>query len=133
MDEQRSNLHDFLNEVSSFSAEEAPVTTAPAAGPAPAAIGIVTEIAGSGSQVRLDAAAVTALQSHKDPSVAMSGQVGSQVKTVVGTNWLIANVRTLKAGEPGELIAHVDFLGEGTRDSAGRMTNFRRGVTRYPI
>jgi hypothetical protein len=133
MDEQRSNLHDFLNEVSSFSAEEAPVTTAPAAGPAPAAIGIVTEIAGSGSQVRLDAAAVTALQSHKDPSVAMSGQVGSQVKTVVGTNWLIANVRTLRVGEAGELVAYVDFLGEGSRDSTGRMTNFRRGVTRYPI
>ena len=24
-------------------------------------------------------------------------------------------------------------LGEGTRDSSGKMTNFRRGVTRYPI
>jgi hypothetical protein len=83
--------------------------------------------------VRLDAAIVAALQEHKDPSVAMSGQVGSQVKTVVGKSWLIANVRTLRAGEPGELIAHVDFLGEGTRDSAGKMSNFRRGVTRYPI
>jgi len=91
------------------------------------------EIAGSGSQIRLDAATVTAMQSHKDPSVAMSGQVGSQIKTVVGANWLIANVRTLRAGEAGELIAHVDFLGEGTRDSSGKMGNFRRGVTRYPI
>ena len=63
----------------------------------------------------------------------MSGQVGSQIKTVVGNSWLIANVRTLKAGDAGELIAYVDFLGEGTRDSTGRMTNFRRGVTRYPI
>ncbi|HEV2595729.1 MAG TPA: DUF87 domain-containing protein [Sphingomicrobium sp.] len=133
MDEQRSNLHDFLNEVSSFSAEEAPVTPIPAAGPAPGAIGIVTDIAGSGSQVRLDAAAVMALQAHKDASVAMSGQVGSQVKTVVGASWLIANVRTLRIGETGELIAFVDFLGEGSRDSTGRMTNFRRGVTRYPI
>jgi len=133
MDEQ-PNLREFLNEVSSFSGEEeAPAAPAKAVGPAPGAIGKVVEIAGSGSQVRLDAATVAALQSHKDPSVAMSGQVGSQVKTVVGTSWLIANVRTLKAGEPGELIAHVDFLGEGTRDSAGRMTNFRRGVTRYPI
>ena len=63
----------------------------------------------------------------------MSGQVGSQVKTIVGNSWLIANVRTLRAGNPGELVAYVDFLGEGSRDSAGRMTNFRRGVTRYPI
>jgi hypothetical protein len=137
MDEQpKPNLRDFLNEVSSFSAEEGAET--PAAQPkAPTAkleaIGQVVEIAGSGSQIRLDAATVTAFQSHKDPSVAMSGQVGSQIKTVVGSAWLIANVRTLKAGEPGELIAYVDFLGEGTRDSTGRMTNFRRGVTRYPI
>ena len=135
MDEQsKPNLHEFLNEVSSFSQEEAPAAPAKA-GPAPtlAAIGKVVEIAGSGSQIRLDAATVAALQAHKDQSVAMSGQVGSQIKTIVGNNWLIANVRTLKAGEPGELIAFVDFLGEGTRDAAGRMSNFRRGVTRYPI
>jgi len=133
--DERPNLHEFLNQVSSFQDEEAGTAAAPAkaAGPAPGPIGQVVEIAGSGSQIRLDAATVTAMQSHKDPSVAMSGQVGSQIKTVVGTNWLIANVRTLRAGDPGELIAHVDFLGEGTRDSSGKMGNFRRGVTRYPI
>jgi hypothetical protein len=133
--DERPNLHEFLNQVSSFQDEEAGTAAAPAkaAGPAPGPIGQVVEIAGSGSQIRLDAATVTAMQSHRDPSVAMSGQVGSQIKTVVGTNWLIANVRTLRAGDPGELIAHVDFLGEGTRDSSGKMGNFRRGVTRYPI
>jgi uncharacterized protein len=135
MEEQpKANLHDFLNEVSSFSADEAPAAApARAAAPVLGAIGQVVEIAGSGSQVRLDAAAVTALQTHKDASVAMSGQVGSQVKMVVGSIWLIANVRTLKAGDDGKLVALVDFLGEGSRDSTGRMTNFRRGVTRYPI
>src|SRR5690242_19690474 len=133
-DQSKPNLHEFLNEVSSFSQEEAAPDAAPAKAPAKlSAIGKVVEIAGSGSQIRLDAATVTALQSHKDPSVAMSGQVGSQIKTIVGTSWLIANVRTLRAGEPGELIAYVDFLGEGSRDSSGKMANFRRGVTRYPI
>ncbi|MBV8907743.1 MAG: ATP-binding protein, partial [Sphingomonas sp.] len=135
MDEQpKADLRDFLNEVSSFSADETP-TAAPVktAAAKPQVIGHVVEIAGSGSSVRLDAATVMALQAHSDPSVAMSGQVGSQIKTVVGNSWLIANVRTLKAGDSGELIAQVDFLGEGTRDSTGRMTNFRRGVTRYPI
>ena len=131
--DDRPNLREFLNEVSSFQEDEAPAAPAKPAGPAPGAIGTVVEIAGSGSQIRMDAATVAALQSHADPSVAMSGQVGSQIKTVVGNSWLIANVRTLKAGDPGELVAYVDFLGEGTRDSAGRMTNFRRGVTRYPI
>jgi uncharacterized protein DUF87 len=131
MDEQ-PNLREFLNEVSSFSEEAAAASEAPASKGSPA-VGRVVEIAGSGSQIRMDAAALTALQSHKDPSIAMSGQVGSQVKMVVGNNWLIANVRTLRAEDGGELIANVDFLGEGSKDSAGRLSTFRRGVTRYPI
>src|SRR4051794_24482217 len=132
--DDRPNLREFLNEVSSFQEEDtAAAAPVKAAGPVTGAIGTVVEIAGSGSQIRMDANAVTALQAHNDPSVAMSGQVGSQIKTVVGNSWLIANVRTLKAGEPGELVAQVDFLGEGTRDASGKMSNFRRGVTRYPI
>jgi hypothetical protein len=132
MDEQ-PNLREFLNEVSSFSEEDAapaPVRSKPAA---VGTIGNVVEIAGSGSQIRMDAAALMALQSNPDPSVAMSGQVGSQVKMVVGNAWLIANVRTLRGADGGELVAHVDFLGEGSKDSAGTLSNFRRGVTRYPI
>jgi hypothetical protein len=131
MDEQ-PNLREFLNEVSSFSEEPTPAPTKSA--PAKlTGIGKVVEIAGSGSQIRMNGAELTNLQSHPDPSVAMSGQVGSQVKMVVGNSWLIANVRTLRGNENGELVAHVDFLGEGSRDSAGKLSNFRRGVTRYPI
>jgi hypothetical protein len=127
------NLREFLNEVSSFSEQDAPAPSARTAQGSQSAIGQVMEIAGSGSQIRMDAATLTELQSHADPSVAMSGQVGSQVKMVVGNNWLIANVRTLRASDGGELVAHVDFLGEGTKDSEGHLGNFRRGVTRYPI
>ena len=81
----------------------------------------------------MDAAVLNSLQSNSDPSVAMSGQVGSQVKMAVGNALLIANVRTLRVAENGEIIGHVDFLGEGSSDSNGRLSNFRRGVTRYPI
>jgi hypothetical protein len=131
MDDQ-PNLSDFLNEVNNFTEETtpAPAKSAPAK---LGAIGQVVEIAGSGSQIRLDAAVVGSLQSHADPSVAMSGQVGSQVKMVVGDAWLIANVRTLRANDSNELVAHVDFLGEGKKDAAGKLSSFRRGVTRYPI
>jgi uncharacterized protein len=133
MDDQ-PDLREFLNQVSSFQEEGAADAPAKAAtGSRAGSMGRVVEIAGSGSQIRLDADKVAALQSHKDPSIAMSGQVGSQIKTIVGNSWLIANVRTLRAGDDGELVAHVDFLGEGTRDSSGKMSNFRRGVTRYPI
>jgi uncharacterized protein DUF87 len=131
MDDQ-PNLREFLNEVSSFTeGTEASPAKSQAAGLTP--VGEVMEIAGSGSQIRVDGAALNALQGHSDASVAMSGQVGSQVKMMVGKNWLIANVRTLRRSESGEMMAHVDFLGEGTRDSAGNLSNFRRGVTRYPI
>jgi hypothetical protein len=131
MDDQ-PNLREFLNEVSNFTEEAAP---APAKSPSAGlvSVGKVVEIAGSGSQIRMDAAAIGALQSNADPSVAMSGQVGSQVKMVVGNAWLIANVRTLRSDDSGELVAHVDFLGEGTKDAAGKLSHFRRGVTRYPI
>src|SRR3954465_6793923 len=121
MDEQ-PNLREFINEVSNFT-DEAPASPAKGKGAAPGALGQVVEIAGSGSQIRMDAAAIAALQSHADASVAMSGQVGSQVKMVVGNAWLIANVRTLRANEGDELIANVDFLGEGSRDSAGKLSN----------
>jgi hypothetical protein len=130
--DERPNLHEFLNEVSSFT-EEAPPSPAAVASTLLAPIGQVVEIAGSGSQIRLEASILAAIQNHQDPSVAMSGQVGSQIKMIVGDNWLIANVRTMRAGQAGEVIAHVDFLGEGTRSVNGTITNFRRGVTRYPI
>lgn len=130
--DDRPNLSEFLNEVSSFS-EEASVSKGAAHSQTLNPVGEVVEIAGSGSRIRMDSAVLGALQSHSDPSVAMSGQVGSQIKVIVGNNWLIANVRTMKAGEAGEIIAHVDFLGEGTKEASGKVANFRRGVTRYPI
>ncbi|NLQ07986.1 ATPase, partial [Cylindrospermopsis raciborskii LB2897] len=43
-------------------------------------IGEVVEIAGSSSQVLLDASRLNVLIDHSDPSVSMAGQVGSQVK-----------------------------------------------------
>jgi hypothetical protein len=122
------NLRQFVDEVSSFSDESAGAADAAALSP----IGEVVEIAGSGSRIRMVAAVLTALQAHPDPSVATSGQVGSQVKMVVGNSWLIANVRTLRAEADGEIIGQVDFLGEGVKGANG-FSNFRRGVTRYPI
>src|SRR3954468_21160178 len=130
--EDRPNLSEFINEVSNFT-EEAPVSKAAPSGEKFAPVGQVFEIAGSGSQIRMDGATLASLQSHSDPSVAMSGQVGSQVKMVVGNNWLIANVRTMRGGQGDEITAHVDFLGEGTKDVMGGVSSFRRGVTRYPI
>jgi hypothetical protein len=124
------NLKQFLDEMSSYTDRDAPQAGASGV----PAIGQVLEIAGSGSRVVMDAATLMGLLAHADPSIAMSGQVGSQVKMKVGASWLVANVRTLRAGdEAGTVIANVDFLGEGAQRSDGGLSGFRRGVTRYPI
>jgi hypothetical protein len=99
-------------------------------------IGEVVEIAGSSSQVLLDAARLQALVDHSDPSVSMAGQVGSQVKIRMGNRWLVANVRTqrMHQREAGLIVCQIDFLGEGEEEKlTGRIFNFRRGVTRYPV
>jgi hypothetical protein len=127
------SLKSFLDELNSYNDEDSTGGHVPAPSEKLDPIGQVLEIAGSGSRIRMDPERLLGLQDHRDPSVAMSGQVGSQVKMALPGSWLIANVRTMKRDDDGTISAMIDFLGEGSSDSTGRMSNFRRGVTRYPI
>ena len=100
------------------------------------AIGFVLAVAGASSQVVLDPAALEAAMAHPDPVAASAGQVGSQIKMRVGGSWLVANVRSLVYQEAGagRIVAEIDFLGEGDEERlTGKLYNFRRGVTRYPV
>jgi len=99
-------------------------------------IGTVVEISGGGSRIRIDGQRLRALATDPDPSVALSGQVGSQVKLECGRKWLLANVRNLKVSPENEgvVLAEIDFLGEGDEEEAtGKLINFKRGITGYPI
>lgn len=98
-------------------------------------LGYVMEIAGSGSEISIDARILQKLSSHEDPSISMAGQVGSQIKIRVGNVWLLASIRTQKLDDKdGVIRAAVDFLGEGDEERlTGKIYNFRRGVTRYPV
>ncbi len=99
-------------------------------------IGVVLEIAGSGSQIALDLQRLNECMADEDPSVALAGQVGSQVKIRVGNSWLLASVRNQKQDRRSGngVIANIDFLGEGNEERlTGRINSFRRGVTRYPV
>ena len=127
------SLKQFLDELSSYSESDASSSSSSAQHADAPPIGRVLEIAGSGSRIWMDFSRLQMLATHADPSVAMSGQVGSQVKMMVGNSWLIANVRTLSTGSDGKVLGQIDFLGEGQSVAGGRMSNFRRGVTRYPI
>nr|WP_223262941.1 ATP-binding protein [Sphingobium sp. SCG-1] len=105
---------------------------ASAAGPS---MGLVFQIAGSSSQLLLETACLAEYSHDPDPSIAMAGQVGSQVKMRVGSSWLVANVRSmvLDRHDPSKIIADIDFLGEGAEERlTGKIYGFRRGVTRYP-
>jgi hypothetical protein len=99
-------------------------------------IGVVLEIAGSGSQIALDLERLSECMADADPSIGLAGQVGSQIKIRVGNNWLLASVRNQRQDRRagGGIIANIDFLGEGQEEKlTGKIHSFRRGVTRYPI
>lgn len=99
-------------------------------------VGEVIDISGSASRILLDGPALQRLAGSGDPAVAMAGQVGAQVKVRVGNVWLLASIRDQQLHERGEglILASIDFLGEGDEEKiTGRIHNFRRGVTRYPV
>ncbi|MEJ2410759.1 MAG: DUF87 domain-containing protein [Novosphingobium sp.] len=109
---------------------------AAAAHPGHAPIGVVLEIAGAGACIAFDANRLNEVSADPDPSVGLSGTVGSQVKVRVGNGWLLASVRNQKqdSANPGSIVAEADFLGEGAEDPrTGRIHGFRRGVTLYPV
>src|SRR3546814_6972619 len=76
------------------------------------------QIAGSSSQVLIDAATLQQFAEDADHCIAMAGQVGSQVKMRVGSSWLVANVRALVLDRQAEglIVADIDFLGAGSSE-----------------
>jgi len=99
-------------------------------------IGVVLEVAGAGSRIAIDTQRLTECIDDPDPSIAMTGQVGSQIKIQVGNSWLLASVRDQRQDRraAGSIVANIDFLGEGKEEKlTGKLHGFRRGVTRYPV
>jgi len=100
------------------------------------ALGVVSGISGGSARIMLEIEAMEAVSAHPDPSVAMAGQVGSQIKMRVGQRWLVATVRTLSLDTRSarHILADIDFLGEGETDPlTDGLTSFRRGITRFPV
>ena len=114
----------------------APVGAMPLRRQSDLVIGLVSGISRGSAQVMLDIAAMEKLGGQDDASVALAGQVGSQIKMRVGQRWLVATVRTLALDTHSDrhVLADVDFLGEGDQEQlTGRIFRFRRGVTRFPM
>jgi len=99
-------------------------------------LGRVLEVTGSGARAAFKLDRLAECAADEDPTVAMTGQVGSQIKIRTQGGWLLASVRDQKSdgSDSGEITAGIDFLGEGLADDvSGRIYGFRRGVTRYPL
>jgi hypothetical protein len=61
-------------------------------------IGVVMEITGGGSMVAFDLDRLHECARDGDPTIALSGQVGSQIRIRHGDRWLLASVRDQKQG-----------------------------------
>lgn len=99
-------------------------------------LGVVSSVAGSSARVLLDIAAMEEMSRDDDASIASAGHVGSQIKMRIGKSWVIASIRTLAIDSRSahHIAAEIDFLGEGEQEVlTGRLSRFRRGVTRFPV
>ena len=98
-------------------------------------IGTILEIGGAGSVIALDMQRLALCSADPDPTIALAGQVGSPLKIRVPGGWLLATVRDQRQDRrQGGVLCTVDFLGEGAEEKlTGRIVDFRRGITRYPM
>ena len=124
-----------LTEALARRVQSAAAGTVPAGKAAQDVLGFVASISGGSARVMVDIAAMETVSGDADPSVAMAGQVGSQIKMRVGERWIVATVRTLALDNrsANHILADIDFLGEGDMDEAGHLCSFRRGITRFPV
>ncbi len=96
-------------------------------------IGTIADVGFGGAVVHLDRAALARLAERGDPTLRLSGAVGGQVKISADGVWLLATVRDTRPDPAsGAIIAHIDLVGEGDQSPGGTLSDFRRGVTRYP-
>jgi DNA helicase HerA-like ATPase len=98
-------------------------------------LGYISGIAGGSARAMISISAMENVSGDADPSVAMAGQVGSQIKMCVNQRWIVATVRTLSldSRSANHVVADIDFLGEGDHDAHGHLSHFRRGITRFPV
>lgn len=120
----------------SMAAAAFPGATPVAANAPMIAIGVVEDVNFNSAVVMFERAALTALRDHPDQSLAISGTIGGQIKISTGGRWLVASVTKMlvdrRATDNDRFRVEVEFLGEGDIGHEGTLTDFQRGVTRYP-
>ena len=95
-------------------------------------LGRLERVTGGEAEARLDPQLLELMARDADSTVAMAGEIGSMLRMTVAGRCIIASIHAL-GHEGGEITARISFLGEGVADDDGHVTDFRRGVTRYPL
>ncbi|WP_161957135.1 ATP-binding protein [Aestuariivirga litoralis] len=98
-------------------------------------LGKIAAVNGTTATVRLgDDIAGRENRPAREHTVVNSAAVGSLVKIKVEKLVLFGSVGRISPRGPGDVIeAEISFIGEGAVSDSGELTEFRRGVSRYPF
>lgn len=99
-------------------------------------LGRIVAVTGTTARLRLhDHLSAIGEAASVRPAAAAGCSVGALVKVMVENSILLASVNEVvpAAGEAMALEAEVSFIGEGAVGQDGALSDFRRGVSRYPF
>ncbi len=99
-----------------------------------APLGMILDTSGDRAICRLDQAALVRSRSGGASEHLASSSIGGLVKVGVGSTWLIATLTELTAIRENEtqVLAEIEYIGEGPSGPDGNIAGFRRGVSAYP-
>lgn len=97
-------------------------------------LGAILDTSGNHAICRMDQAALVRARRGSASDHLASSSIGGLVKVGVGSSWLIATLTELTAIREDEtqVLADIEYIGEGLSGPDGNIVSFRRGVSAYP-
>lgn len=97
-------------------------------------LGVILDTSGDHAMCRLDQAVLVQSRRSSVADHLASSSIGGLVKVRVGSVQLIATLTELTAirDNADQVLAEIEYIGEGPAGPDGTITGFRRGVSAYP-
>ena len=97
-------------------------------------LGQLVETNGIEAVCRFDRAALLAARAAGGTEGLAASSIGGLVKIAVADRLLIATLGELieDRGDPHQIYATAEYVGEGTANTKGRLADFQRGISTYP-
>ena len=98
-------------------------------------LGTVLDTTGGRALCRLNLDTLARNREATDAARLAASSVGGIVKVAVADTLLVGTLTELKAdrNNHGDLLAEIEYIGEGQRGADDNLSSFRRGVTIYPL